>query len=323
VPRVIYRQDLVRKPTRARSRTRRHKEVIGIICVECQGQPQDVEENTPVYDDKVLRGVERRLSDLGWSLLIASWNGKTGQNPSQIAAMPDRVDGILITIGSLPPRLVEQLARQVPVAVIAGDPAERKVDVVTADNRSGSAAIVTHLVEDHGRRRIYHVDGPPSMPDNAQRRRGLLQVLREHPDARLVGTTHGSNYLESGLAAGQRMLAECRGEIPDTVVAANDQMAIGVLRSLTAVGIRVPEQVAVVGFDDIYPGELCEPPLTTVHQPMGTLGERACDRLLERIATPGLPPRVELLPTELVLRQSCGCPPGAPARRPVARSLPH
>jgi DNA-binding LacI/PurR family transcriptional regulator len=100
-------------------------------------------------------------------------------------------------------------------------------------------------------------------------------------------------------------------------------MAIGVLRSLTAVGIRVPEQVAVVGFDDIYPGELCEPPLTTVHQPMGTLGERACDRLLERIATPGLPPRVELLPTELVLRQSCGCPPGAPARRPVARSLPH
>jgi LacI family transcriptional regulator len=320
---VIYRQDLVRKPTRARSQTPRHKEVIGIICVECQGQPQDVEEKTPVYDDKVLRGVERRLSDLGWSLLIASWNGKAGQNPSQIAAMPDRVDGILITIGSLPPRLVEQLARQVPVAVIAGDPAERKVDVVTADNRSGSAAIVTHLVEDHGRRRIYHVDGPPSMPDNAQRRRGLLQVLREHPDARLVGTTHGSNYLESGLAAGQRMLAECQGEIPDTVVAANDQMAIGVLRSLTAVGIRVPEQVAVVGFDDIYPGELCEPPLTTVHQPMGTLGERACDRLLKRIATPGLPPRVELLPTELVLRQSCGCPPGAPARRPVAGSLPH
>ena len=88
-------------------------------------------------------------------------------------------------------------------------------------------------------------------------------------------------------------------------------MAIGVLRSLTAAGIRVSEQVAVVGFDD-DPGELCEPPLTTVHQPIGTLGERACDRLLKRIATPGLPPRVELLPTELVLRQSCGCPPGAP-----------
>ena len=314
MPRVIHRQDLVRRPTRARSRARRHKEVIGIICVECPGQPQDLEDKTPLYGNKVLRGVERRLGNLGWSLLIASWNGEPGKKLSPIAAMPGKVDGILITIGSLPPRLVEQIARQVPVAVIAGDPAERNVDVVTADNRSGSAAIVTHLVEDHGRRRIYHVDGPPRMPDNVQRRSGLLQVLRNHPGARLVGTTHGSNYLESGLAAGQRMLAECRDEIPDTVVAANDQMAIGMVRSLTAAGIRVPEQIAVVGFDDIYPGELCEPSLTTVHQPIGTLGERACDRLLKRIATPGLPPQVEVLPTELVLRQSCGCPPGAAAR---------
>ena len=320
--RVIHRQDLARRPTRARGQARRRKEVIGVICVECPGQLQDVENKTPVYDDQVLRGVERRLSGLGWSLLIASWNGEAGRKLSPIAAMPGKVDGILITIGSLPRRLVEQIAAQVPVAVIAGDPAERNVDVVTADNWSGSAAIVRHLVEDHGRRRIYHVDGPASMPDNAQRRSGLLQVLREHPGTRLVGATRGSNYLESGLAAGRRMLAECRGEIPDTVVAANDQMAIGVLRALTAVGIRVPEQVAVVGFDDFYPGELCEPPLTTVHQPMGTLGERACDRLLKRIATPGLPPQVELLPTELVLRRSCGCPPGTPARRPVGHANP-
>lgn len=322
MPRVIHRQDLVRRPGRTRSRARRHEEVIGIICVECPGQRQDVEDKTSLYDNQVLRGVERRLSDLGWSLLIASWNGEAGRTLRPIAAMLDKVDGIVISIGSLPPRLVEQIARQVPVAVIAGDPAERNVDVVAADNRSGSAAIVTHLVKDHGRRRIYHVDGPPSMPDNGQRRSGLLQVLRDHPGARLVGTTHGTNYLESGLAAGQRMLAECRDEIPDTVVAANDQMAIGVLRSLTAAGIRVPEQIAVVGFDDIYPGELCEPSLTTVHQPMATLGERACDRLLKRIATPALPPRVELLPTELVLRQSCGCPPGTPARHPVGREDP-
>lgn len=184
--------------------------------------------------------------------------------------------------------------------------------MVTADNRSGSSAIVTHLVEEHGKRRIYHVDGPPGMPDAAQRRIGLKQVLRDHPAARLVGTTTGSFYVESGLAAGRRILAESRDDLPDAVVAANDQMAIGVLRSFTAAGIRVPEQVAVVGFDDIYHGVGCEPPLTTVHQPMRLLGERACVRLLERIAAPGLPHRVELLPTELVLRQSCGCPPGAP-----------
>ena len=302
--------------------SRRRKEVIGFISVECPGRPLDVEDTSPIYPDEVLRGVERRISGLGWSVLVTFWNGEAGQDLGQIAAMPGKVDGILVSIGSFPSRLLEPMARRVPVAVIAGDPAERGVDVVAADNRSGSAAIVTHLVEDHGKRRIYHVDGPPGMPDAAQRRSGLLQVLRDHPAARLVGTTHGSNYVDSGLVAGRRILAECRGELPDAVVAANDQMAIGVLRSLTAAGIRIPEQVAVVGFDDIFPGDLCQPPLTTVHQPMRMLGERACDRLLERIVTPGLPPQVELLPTELVLRRSCGCPPGTLVRRPIRHENP-
>ena len=81
----------------------------------------------------------------------------------------------------------------------------------------------------------------------------------------------------------------------------------------------------MTGFDDIFPGSLFEPSLTTVHQPMRLLGERACARLLDRIAQPDLPPQVELLPTELVLRKSCGCPPGSSARtitiQPHASSL--
>jgi LacI family transcriptional regulator len=88
-------------------------------------------------------------------------------------------------------------------------------------------------------------------------------------------------------------------------------MAIGAMRELQAGGLRVPADIAVVGFDDIYPGTLIAPSLTTVHQPMRQLGQRACSRLLERIANPALPHRVDLLPTELVVRESCGCP--APA----------
>lgn len=105
-------------------------------------------------------------------------------------------------------------------------------------------------------------------------------------------------------------------------MSANDQMAIGVLKALTRAGITVPDEVALVGFDDIFPGSLCEPPLTTVHQPMRMLGERACARLLDRIAHPGLAPTVELLPTELVLRSSCGCPPGTVTRQPVETLKP-
>jgi hypothetical protein len=76
--------------------------------------------------------------------------------------------------------------------------------------------------------------------------------------------------------------------------------------------------VAVVGFDDIFPASLTDPPLTTVHQPMRKIGERGCDRLLERITDPTLRPKVELLPAELVLRESCGCPSGTVTRHHVA-----
>jgi len=100
-------------------------------------------------------------------------------------------------------------------------------------------------------------------------------------------------------------------------VCANDQMAIGVLRAFGSAGVRVPDEVAVVGFDDIYPASLFDPPLTSVDQPVRMLGERACARLLDRIADPALQPAVELLPTELVLRASCGCPPGVTSRRAV------
>jgi Periplasmic binding protein-like domain len=112
-------------------------------------------------------------------------------------------------------------------------------------------------------------------------------------------------------------MLEGGGERPDALVCANDQMAIGALRALAARGIRVPDDIAVVGFDDIFPASLCDPPLTTVSQPMRTIGERACERLIERIVDPSLRSKVELLPTELVLRSSCGCPPGTAARRVV------
>jgi LacI family transcriptional regulator len=294
--------------------SRRYKEVIGLISTACSGEPQDVETTSLTFNNEILRGVMRRITELGWSLLVTFRSGEAGhdlRDSRWIAAMCGKTDGVLVSNGSLPPGSLKRLARQVPVAVIAGSPTDREVDAVTADNRAGSAAIVTHLVEDHGKQRIYHVDGPLGAPDSEQRWAGLQQVLRGHPAVRLVGTTRGSFSVDSGLAAGQRIIAESRGDLPDAIVAANDQMAIGVLRSFAAAGIQVPDQVAVVGFDGLSFGALCEPPLTTVRQPMRTIGERACALLLERITTPDLPPRLELLPTELVIRQSCGCPRGA------------
>ena len=159
--------------------------------------------------------------------------------------------------------------------------------------------------------------GPADSPDSRERRLGLDHVLRANPQCELVGYYQGYYSVQSGEEAGEALLALPRENFPDAVVSANDQMAIGVLKALARADVRVPQDVAVVGCDDIFPGSLCDPPLTTVHQPMRMLGERACARLLDRIANPAMPPAVELLPTELVLRSSCGCPPGTVIRTPV------
>ena len=147
-------------------------------------------------------------------------------------------------------------------------------------------------------------------------------MLDRHPGCQLVGSFRGSFSIQAGEEAGERLLATPAGAWPDAVVCANDQTAIGVLQVFARAGVRVPEQVAVVGFDDIYPGSLFSPSLTTVHQPMRLLGEQAYVRLLNRIAKPGMRQKVELLPTELVLRSSCGCPPGTEIRRPIEPARP-
>ena len=131
----------------------------------------------------------------------------------------------------------------------------------------------------------------------------------------LTGSFNGRFTVHSGQEAAERLLADTRGAgrpLPDAIVCANDQMAIGVVRTLTRARVRVPEDVAVVGFDDIFPASLTDPPLTTVHQPMRKIGERGCDRLLERIADPTLRPKVELLPAELVLTVELRLPARAP-----------
>jgi integral membrane sensor domain MASE1 len=98
-----------------------------------------------------------------------------------------------------------------------------------------------------------------------------------------------------------------------------DAMAIGVLRAARELGVDVPGDMSVVGFDDIDISQHTNPPLTTVHQPMRLLGEHACTRLLDRITAPDIRQKVEVLPTELVLRSSCGCPPGTMIRQPLPR----
>src|SRR2546421_735385 len=183
VSRVVHGQDRVREATRirvqqaieelgyvpdgaAQSLSRRRKDVIGLVCVERHEQQYDIENMNLLFYDEVLRGVESRIRNHDWSLLITFLQGAHDPSYARIESFTGKVDGILIGEGIVPSPFIERLATRLPVVIFAGTPHEQAVDVVTADNLSGSAAVVTHLIREHGRRRLYWVHGPADSPDS-------------------------------------------------------------------------------------------------------------------------------------------------------------
>jgi LacI family transcriptional regulator len=326
VSRVVHDQDGVRPSTRqrvlevidalgyvpdsaAQSMARKRKEVIGLVAVENRDLDTDVENEGLLFIDEVLRGVESSLSPLGWPLLVSVRRAADEAGAYRwLQKISAKVDGLLVTEGLGSREHLARLATRIPVVLVSGSPDQADADVVAADNRAGISALVSHLIERHGRTRLFYLGGPPEAPDARERRSALEETLGRYPGTRLTGSFEGQFATVSGLLAAREILARPREEAPDAVICANDQMAIGVMRELQAAGLRVPADVAVTGFDDIYLGAMLTPPLTTVRQPMRLLGERGCDLLLERIADPARPRRVERLPTTLVVRESCGCP---------------
>jgi LacI family transcriptional regulator len=305
----------------AQSMVRGRKEVVGLVAVASRGPDTDIEQEGLLFIEEVLRGVESTLSPLGWPVLVSVRRSDDAGAYPWLQKMSAKVDGLLIAEG-IDEEHTTRLASRIPIVLIAGSPDQPKADVVHADNCTGTKAVVRHLIERHGRSRLFYVGGPAEAPDARERRAAFDEELARHPGTRLAGSFEGWFVAASGQQAVREILAarergDRGGEVPDAIVCANDQMAIGAMRELQAAGLRVPADVAVTGFDDIHLGALFAPSLTTVRQPMRLLGERACGLVLDRIADPTLPRRVELLPTELIVRESCGC--GA-AALPVPRA---
>jgi PAS domain S-box-containing protein len=177
---------------------------------------------------------------------------------------------------------------------------------VLVDNTQGMREAIAHLIETHGYRRIAFIRGPEGNEEAEQRYQVYTEVLAEHKlplDPDLV--TPGDFAPPAGTAAVRLLLDERKVSL-QAIVAANDMMALAALEALQARGIRVPSDVAVVGFDDIEEAMTVTPSLTTVRQPTHKLGQRAVEVLLALLANKRVPEQTTL-PTELVVRQSCGC----------------
>jgi LacI family transcriptional regulator len=213
-------------------------------------------------------------------------------------------DGAIVASTSLSDPLITDMLQDQISFVSVGRHPDKRVHYVDVDNVGGARMVVEHLIR-LGHRRIATVTGPPDMVVGQDRLSGYRQALEAHHipiDEELI--VEGDFTESSGVSAIQKLLPIS----PTAIFAASDTMAIGILKGLREVGLRVPQDVALVGFDDIPITSMIEPALTTVRQPIERLGSLAVEVLLSVLKdSPEAKSSVHrtVLPTELVIRNSC------------------
>ena len=251
----------------------------------------------------MLEGLEQAVSAAGFNLLVSSTQRMTDRPP----VGPHNADGVVIFTKSLPETWLKfWSAEKFPMVLVhQTSPAGLDIPCVTVENKAASRKIVEHLIQEHRRRRIVFVRGSTGHEDASWREMGYRDALSQaglpyDPDLVVEGDFDRHTAMRSMNA----LLAS--GVQFDAVFAADDKSALGVMEALKQAGISIPEQVALVGFDDLSFAPYLFPALTTIRAPIGQVGETAAQQLIRRIA--GLPvEKLVLLPTEMVVRNSCGC----------------
>jgi LacI family transcriptional regulator len=289
----------------ARSLARRRTGIVGLLFSDFATEASTLDNDSALYVDQVIRGAERAATTAGDAILIAATRGRDGLQLAR--SLVGKVDGLVVLAGSLAPRELAEISQRVPVVLMATHTAPRAIDFVGADNRGGAREATEHLLGTHRYRDLAFVAGPPRSPDSKERFVGFARALTAAgltpPKAPEV---HGGFTEDGGARAVEELLAGRRTP-PRAIVFGNDEMAIGGLGVLRRHKLRVPGDVAVTGFDDIATGRHVRPTLTTVRQPMRDIGETAVRTLLGRLADRDTDRHTAVLPTELVVRGSCGC----------------
>lgn len=321
VSRVINRAGKVHERTEARVRAAIHElgylphiaarglaskrtNTIGLIFPEISGH----------YYATVLRGIEQVTMRERYALLIVSVNSLNREDLEMLLPLGEHnTDGLIIFTNSLPADIMERLhAHGFPMVLLHHTP-PATVDIphIHFANEPGAYAAVEHLIVAHGCRRIVLLRGPADNEDAAEREAGYRRALADHglpvaPELLLEGEFNEA-VAEASITNFVRRAIDF-----DAIFAADDESAWGAMTALRATGLRVPEDVAIAGFDDGLLSRHLTPALTTVHAPIQESGCRAAEALFCAIhargeGSAGDATQAIVLPTRLVVRESCGC----------------
>jgi len=258
------------------------------------------------YYSMVISGVDQEADRQDHSVLIYGTRGKSPKRDRFLQSLSSKVDGFIIMTRTVDESILLTLHRQGTLFVLLGRRYDSfDCDSVMIDNRAGAYNAVLHLVG-HNHRRIAFVGGPADSHAHQERFEGYQQAMQHAGLGMDPDLLKSGNFLyEGGRVAAEQLLG--LKQPPTAIFAANDEMAIGILDVANKLGFKVPEQLAVIGFDDIQTAAYTHPALSTVRQPMKRLGEVAANLLLYRLKEREAPIRHEVFSAELILRQSCGC----------------
>jgi LacI family transcriptional regulator len=274
------------------------------------------------FFSEVIRGIDLAARRNAYHVLVSGFHSDRAEIEAVLRALRGRVDGLIVLSPDVDAQTLQRNLPEALPAVLLNTPVDgASFDSIQIDNYGGAYAMVRHLAG-LGHRRIALIRGPQENVDAQERLRGYHDALRSlEIESSSALEIEGDFSEDSGYRAGRRLLKlKLR---PTAVFAANDSMAIGCLFALREAGVRVPDDVALAGFDDIPIARYLTPSLSSVHVPIAELGMRAMERLLHAVDNKNEHERSqETVPTTLVVRGSCGGTPNSPGVDHLKRQEP-
>jgi LacI family repressor for deo operon, udp, cdd, tsx, nupC, and nupG len=253
----------------------------------------------------ILKSIQRVAFDNGYRVLLGNTDSSTEMEANYLYYLHQKlVDGVILLYPRLNPSEIQKIAGEYPVVIVGQQQVQSSFPFVINNNFLSSQMATEHLIK-LGHRRIAHFSGPLSQPVSQERQRGYLAAMESHGldmDQSLV--YEGDFYFDSGYALALKLLSSSKP--PTALVAASDEMAIGAIKAARKLGISVPKDFAIIGFDDIKMASICEPPLTTMAQPKEEIARISTEMLLSFMKGEPLNHNYVVLNDELVIRESCG-----------------
>ncbi|HHW13027.1 MAG TPA: LacI family transcriptional regulator [Firmicutes bacterium] len=315
VSRVLNNKDRVKEETRqkvlsvieelnyvtnfsAKALRKNQTDVIGAIVPEIANS----------FYGEIIQGIENKANEYDLRLIVCDGGGKLEKELDFVRFLYDKsISGMIFILPSLSDdELVKIKKSGKPIVLFGRNMQAYNIPSITVDNKRGAYKAVMHLVS-HGYKKIAYISGDeaPHLPDRKERLDGYRAALQE------CGYEIKPEYIAGGptqtISTVFTHLMELP-EPPDAIFCAYDELALGVLKTAQQMGVKIPDDVALVGFDDLRICQYTSPPLTTVKQPTYMIGNLCCEKLIYTLDQNNEVPSVNLvIPPQLIVRESCGC----------------